>query len=217
MNNYLVVDQGLQQIINGTTKEKDWGVNLQYIQQLNKSLKFTSRLYFNQYSNNSNEYLQKNNMLFDALQFLQQVIKPEIQMEKTGVNSKFISGLGFMAEAVDASRYDSKHNFRTFYFFSQEELTLRKGYNLIAGVRVDKRNDFDWRVSPKLALSGKLSDKFFLSASVGMGYRTPDARQSYALFTNSSVGYSLLGAEVLKTALDKLKQEGQIDPSINTS
>ena len=216
-NNYLVVDQGAQQIINGTTREKDWGVNLQFIQQLKKSFKFTSRLYFNQYTNNSDEHLQKNHLPFDALRFLQQVIKPEIQIEKTGNNSKFISGVGFMAEAIDASRYDSKHNFRTVYFFSQEEWTITKGYNLVAGARVDKRNDFDWRISPKLAFSGKISDKVFLSASVGLGYRTPDARQSYALFTNSSVGYSLLGAEVLKTALDKLKQEGQIDPSVNTS
>ncbi|MEO5996947.1 MAG: TonB-dependent receptor [Chitinophagaceae bacterium] len=216
-NNYLVTDQGVQQIINGTTREKDWGLNLQFIQQLKKSFKFTSRLYFNQYTNNSDEHLQKNNAPFDALRFLQQVIKPEIQIEKTGNNSKFISGIGFMAEAIDASRYDRKHNFRTLYVFSQEEWTIAKGYNLIAGARVDKRNDFDWRVSPKLALSGKISDKFFLSASVGLGYRTPDARQSYALFTNSSVGYSLLGAEVLKTALDKLKQEGQIEPSVNTS
>ncbi len=216
-NNYLVGSQTAQQIITGTTKERDWGVNLQYIQQLKKSVKLTSRVYFNRYSNNSDVFVQKTNLPYDALRFLQQIVKPEIQVEKTGDHSKFISGAGFIAESVDACRYDSKHNFTTLYLFSQEEWAISKRYNLIAGVRLDKRNDFDWRASPKLALSGKINDKIFLSASVGLGYRTPDTRQSYALFTNTSVGYSLLGAEVLEEALQKMKQEGQIDPSINTS
>lgn len=216
-NNYVVGNQGAQQVITGTTKERDWGINLQYTRQLKKSVKLASRIYFNQYANNSDVFVQKTNLPYDALRFLQQVIKPEIQVEKTSSNSKFISGAGFMAESLNASRYNSKHNFTTLYLFSQEEWSIIKRYNLIAGVRVDKRNNFDWRASPKLALSGKINDKIFLSASVGLGYRTPDVRQSYALFTNTSVGYSLLGAEVLETALQKLKQEGQIDPSVNTS
>jgi outer membrane receptor for ferrienterochelin and colicins len=214
-NNYLVVDQGSPEVITGTTKEKDWGINLQYIQQLKGSVKITSRLYFNQYSNNSDVYIQKTNLPFDELRFLQQVIKPEVQVEKSTRNSKFISGAGFMAEAVDASRYDSKHNFTTIYLFSQEEWTITRGYNLIAGARLDKRNDFDWRASPKLAISGKITDKIFVNASIGLGYRTPDVRQSYALFTNTSVGYSLLGASVLESSLEKLQQEGQIDQSVN--
>lgn len=216
-NNYLVVDQSSPQTVTGTTKEKDWGINLQFIQQLEKSFKLTSRLYFNQYSNNSDVYVQKNNLPYDQLRFLQQIIKPEIQIEKAGENSKYTAGLGFLAESVDASRYDTKHNFSTFYFYTQEEWRLSEGYSLIAGARADKRNDYDWRISPKLALSGKLNDKIFLNASIGMGYRTPDVRQSYALFTNSSVGYTLLGASVLKTGLQKLKNEGQIDPSTNTT
>jgi len=215
-NNYLVSDQGAQQVVVGTTRERDYSVNLQYIQQLEKAIKVTSRLYYNRYSNNSDVFVQKTNLPYDALRFLQQVIKPEIQVEKAAGNSKFISGLGFMSESVDASRYDSKHNFTTIYLFSQEEWSIAKRFNLIAGVRVDKRNDFNWRASPKLALSGKLNDKIFMSASIGLGYRTPDVRQSYASFTNASVGYSLLGAAILRTALEKLKQEGQIDQSVNT-
>lgn len=216
-NNYLVVDQNIPQTVTGTTKEKDWGINLQFIQQLQKSFRLTSRLYFNQYANNSDVYVQKNNLPYDQLRFSQQIIKPEIQIEKISENSKYTAGLGFFGESVDASRYDAKHNFSTFYLYTQEEWKLADGYNLIAGIRADKRNDFDWRISPKLAISGKLNDKIFINASVGMGYRTPDVRQSYALFTNSSVGYTLLGSNVLKTGLQKLKIEGQIDPSTNIS
>lgn len=216
-NNYMVTEQGAQEVVTGATKEKDYGLNLQFIQQLKNAIKISARFYFNQYSNNSDVSLQKNSLPFDQLRFLQRVVKPEIQVEKGGNNSKFISGIGFMSETVDASRYDKSHSFNTLYFFSQEEWAFAKGYNLVAGARVDKRNNFDWRVSPKLALSGKLSDKVFLNASAGMGYRTPDMRQSYASFLNSSVGYSLVGAEVLTTSLEKLKQQGQIDPLTNTT
>ncbi len=216
-NNYKVTEQGAEELVTGATKEKDYGLNLQFIQQLKKSIKISSRLYFNHYANNSDVFLQKNDLPYDQLRFLQQVVKPEIQVEKAGNVSKFISGIGFMSETVDASRYDSKHSFNTLYFFSQEEWAFAKRYNLVAGARLDKRNNFAWRVSPKLAVSGKLSDQVFLNASVGMGYRTPDMRQSYASFLNSSVGYSLLGAEVLAATLNKLKQQGQIDPASNTT
>jgi outer membrane receptor for ferrienterochelin and colicins len=39
----------------------------------------------------------------------------------------------------------------------------------------------------------------------------------YALFTNSSVGYTLLGTNVLRSGLEKLKAEGQIDRAADIS
>jgi outer membrane receptor for ferrienterochelin and colicins len=216
-NNYLVTDQSAPQTVTGTTKEKDWGVNLQHIQQLSKSSKLTTRLYFNQYTNNSDVFLKNNNERYDALRFFQRMLKPEVQYEKSAGQLKYTSGMGMLLESVDASRYDSKHDFTTFYVYTQEEWTFAKGYNLIAGVRGDKRNDFDLRVSPKVALGAQVTDKLFLNLSAGLGYRTPDVRQMYALFTNSSVGYTLLGTNVLRSGLEKLKAEGQIDRAADIS
>ncbi|MEJ7737753.1 MAG: TonB-dependent receptor [Chitinophagaceae bacterium] len=214
-NNYMVINRSIPEPVKGTTKERDYGVNVQYVQQLKNAFKLTSAVYFNRYSNNSDVFLQKAGTLYDALRFRQQIVKPEIQIERVGKAMKYTSGAGVLQESVDASRYDSKHVFTTVYLFTQEEWRIKEGYNIIAGARLDKRNDFDWRFSPKLALSGKLSDKVFITASAGMGYRMPDARQSYALFTNSSVGYTLLGAGVLQAGLGKLKAEGQVDPAVN--
>lgn len=61
----------------------------------------------------------------------------------------------------------------------------------------------------------KANPNLTINASIGTGFKAPDFRQQFLFFTNTLVGYTLLGANELANGLTQMQQQGQIDQSIN--
>ncbi len=215
-NNYLVYTGNQPSAVDGNSKETDWGFNNQLFHHFSKKVKLISRLYITGYQNNAEVFLQNNKQLFDKSYLHQFLLKPEIQIE-IGENSnrKFIAGAGYNYETIDANRYAEKRNFNAFYIFSQKEWLLNNKLNITVGGRLDKHSLYNLQFNPKLALAYKIKPKLSINASIGTGFKAPDFRQQFLFFTNSLVGYTLLGANELSNGLVQLQQQGQIDQSIN--
>ncbi len=82
--------------------------------------------------------------------------------------------------------------------------------NIIAGARYDNHSEYSDQLSPKLAARYEINEKTALKGSVGYGFKAPDFRQLYFDFTNSAVGYTVLGYNVAVDKLEQLQAQGQI-------
>lgn len=215
-NNYLVYTGNQPGIVDGSSNETDWSVSNQLQHRFKQNMNLISRLYVTGYRDNSKVYLQKNDSLFDR-SFLQQfLLKPELQLD-LGKKPKeqFITGIGYNYESIEASRYASKKEFHSFYIYSQKEWLPLKNMNITFGARLDKHSLYKVQFNPKIALAYKPGSTLTVTASAGTGFKTPDFRQQFLFFTNSLVGYTLLGANELNNGLVQLKQQGQIDSNVD--
>ena len=217
-NNYLVYTGSQPEIVNGSTNETDWSFHNQLQHRFSKKVNLISRFYTTGYRDNADVFLQKNDSLYDR-SFLQQfLLRPELQLELgKKQNEQFISGIGYNYETINASRYASAKQFNSFYLFLQKEWLPLQNLNVTIGARVDKHSLYKAQFNPKLALAYKPFQKLTLIASIGSGFKAPDFRQQFLYFTNSLVGYTLLGANELNNGLIQLKQQGQIDASVDIS
>ena len=217
-NNYLVYTGSQPQAVDGTSNETDWSVNNQLTTALSKKTKLTARCYVTGYKNNAAVYLQYNNQIYDRSFLNQFLLKPELQIEVgEKANQKLIAGAGYNMETINANRYASSHHFNAFYLFSQKEWLVENRLNITAGARLDKHTLYKLQFNPKLAVAYKISPAISAYASVGTGFKAPDFRQQFLNFTNSLIGYTLLGANELSNGLQQLQHDGQIDASVNIS
>ncbi len=215
-NNYLVYTSNQPAAVDGSSNETDWSLNNQLQHRFAQNINMVSRLYVTGYRDNALVYLQKNDSLFDRSFLEQFLIKPELQVElgkKT--NEQLVTGIGYNYETINASRYASKKEFNSFYIYSQKEWLPLSNLNVTIGARLDKHSLYKTQFNPKLAVAYKPSSKLTVTASVGTGFKAPDFRQQFLFFTNSLVGYTLLGANELNNGLVQLKQQGQIDANVN--
>lgn len=215
-NNYLVYTGIQPEAVDGSSNETDWSLNNQLHYIISNKIKLVSRLYVTGYQNNAKVFLQKDRTLFDRSFLHQFLAKPELQFELgSKPNQKFIAGFGYNYETIDANRYAGKKKLNTFYGYAQKEWLPLKSVNITLGARLDKHDLYKAQFNPKLALAWKPLKDLTIIASVGCGFKTPDFRQQYLSFTNSLVGYTLLGANELNNGLIQLKQQGLIDANID--
>ncbi len=215
-NDYLVYTATQPQVVKGTPIETDWGVQNELKHIIDTKTNITARLYVTGYNNNASVYLQSTNMLFDKSFLKQLLLKNEYILEHTKKQGHtFLSGIGAEYETISSSRYASKKELNTAYGFAQKEFTFFNKLNITAGVRADKHRFYKFQLNPRVATALKVSKDFTVLVSYGNGFKTPDFRQQFLFFTNALVGYTLLGANELANGLVLLKQQGQIDNSIN--
>ncbi len=218
-NNYEIFWQNNPAIVKGYISEKDKTAFSQLRWNWKSNHKVYFRTFYNKYQNRSFVNLDKTNTQFDETTFNQSILKPEIQFEsgKEGM-SKYVAGLGSYFEMIDASRYAGKKMLTTFYAFTQEEWKiLNQKLTIIAGARIDKRTDFNARLSPRIGLAYKPNEKWKFTASSGWGFKAPDFRHQYLNFFNSQIGYSLLGSKTLWPELQRMQQQGLLQAGADIS
>lgn len=212
-NDYQILWQNNPAVAKGYTTEKDQSAFVQLRWQQKPEHRFYFRTFYNQYRNNSFVNLDKTEIRFDETSFNQSILKPEIQFESKHKENRYVAGAGAYFEMIDASRYAGKRNLTTVYVFTQKEWSLIKNkITLIAGGRIDKRNDFTAKLSPRIALAYKPNSKWKFTASAGWGFKAPDFRHLYLSFYNSQIGYSLIGIKELAAQLQQLQQQGLLQP-----
>lgn len=198
----------------GDTKEREWNAHARLDHKWNPNLTMAYELYYTNYIANellvdpiSTDILSEND-------FNQKLFRPEVRgsfkfasendSEAKGFrNGTLTAGVGLQLDELDRTYFDETVNFTSQYLYAQYDFNPIENLNVIAGARFDNHSEYNNQFSPKLAMRYKVSDVFSLKGSVGYGFKAPDFRQLYFDFTNSAVGYTVLGYNV---ALDKLKE-----------
>ncbi|MBA4054236.1 MAG: TonB-dependent receptor, partial [Marivirga sp.] len=199
-------------LLDGSGSVKDWNVNPVLTHNFSEKFKTTFRLYSSSYGTNSVLTYQDTGSTYDETYFDQTFTRPEIQMEYfINPQNAFTAGVGRIWESVEATRYDDKIKYQTNYAYAQYEWQPLRKLNVLAGGRFDDHSAYGSQFSPKLSLQYDLLPWIAVRGSFGVGFKAPDFRQLYLNFTNSTVGYSVFGSNVLAEGIQQLEDQGQID------
>lgn len=195
----------------GDSKEQEWNAHARLDQKWNDKLDTSYELYYTNYE--ANERLAdpiSEDVLSDS-DFDQTLIRPEIRgnyaFAKAGT---LTAGFGFQYDELDRTFFDETVSFNSQYIYAQYDVNPIERLNIIAGARFDNHSEYNNQFSPKLAIRYKLTDAIAVKGSVGYGFKAPDFRQLYFDFTNSAVGYTVLGYNVALDKLQELQEQGQI-------
>lgn len=193
----------------GKSNINEWNAQLRLEHKWNSKIESEYEIYTTNYK--AGEFLNSpDNQLFEDSFYNQWLFRPEIRTTFKIHKDRITTGFGVNHETLNRTYFDSEITFNSQYFFVQYDYNPIDRINILAGFRYDNHNQFQSQLSPKLAVNYKLSQSVSLKTSFGYGFKAPDFRQMYFDFTNSSIGYTVLGYNVAENRLDELESQGQL-------
>lgn len=195
----------------GNTEEQEWNAHLRLDHKWNDKFDVDYELYYTNYTANERLTSPISNEVLSDSGFDQKLLRPEARGNYTFAKAGTLTvGIGFQYDELDRTFFDDKVSFNSQYVYAQYDINPIEKLNIIVGGRFDNHSEYSNQFSPKLAVRYKLSDAIALKSSVGYGFKAPDFRQLYFDFTNSAVGYTVLGYNVAIDKLEALQTQGQI-------
>lgn len=196
--------------LKGESDINEWNIHAKLSHKYNKKWRSYFEFYATQYK--AEEYLNaSNNTHYSDAYFNQLLIRPEIRgTYHANEKNTFIGGLGWNYETLKRTDFSTNPTFNSPYVYLQYDTNPSENVNIIVGTRFDSHSAYQSQFSPKAAILYKLTNKTSIKGSLGYGFKAPDFRQLYFDFTNSTVGYTVLGYNAVITKIPKLEEEGQI-------
>lgn len=198
--------------INGNSAITEINTTLGIESQWKERFSSTAEFYSSRYLAEENYFLDQNFELFDQNHFDQRFIRPELRavLSSKDQNEEWVFGSGITLERLERDNFSEDPEFRAPYAFIQFEKRWSNRILMLLGARYDQHNVYASQLSPKASLRYKLSESVILKSSYGYGFKAPDFRQLYFDFSNSTVGYTLLGFNAVQRRISELEQNGEI-------
>lgn len=194
---------------NGDASINEWDIQTKLEQRWNSKIITDYELYTTNYRNES--FLNNpDNELFEESFYNQWLFRPEIRATFLIGKNKLTTGIGMNYETLNRTYFGGKVVFNSQYAFIQYDYNPTDKWNILAGLRYDNNKQYESQLSPKLAINFKINTNLSLKSSIGYGFKAPDFRQLYFDFTNSSVGYTVLGYNIAESQLNVLESQGQL-------
>ncbi len=204
-----LIDNIAPNSLSGETFTAEDNINLIVSHESDK-LKTDLEIYFTSYF--GDEFLDDDQGNRFSESFYDQILfKPEIKtVYKVNNQKELVFGLGYKYESLNRTYFDLKPKQKSPFIYFQYDFNPNDKVNLIFGGRFDKYKEYKSQISPKFSGIYKIGDNESIKVSAGYGYKTPDFRQLYFNFSNSTIGYSVIGYNVVEDVLNQLINEGQI-------
>jgi len=128
-----------------------------------------------------------------------------------GTSNRMTIGGEFLYDDISGTRYrdpaDSSASdpfYRTGVMFAQWEGMPNDWLSYVVSARFDGNNVYGSALSPRLSILWKPGESFRMSGSIGTGFKAPDFRQLFVVFSNRlpGAGYDLIGAARLGNTLE---------------
>jgi outer membrane receptor for ferrienterochelin and colicins len=211
-NHFSLQENGTMHLLKDASRINDVNISPVFTYKPNERNRLQVRNYVTIYSNNNKIHYEPEHTIYDESEFRQLFNRSEAQYDHTFSEAHISTiGIGNIIESVDATRYEGSNKLYQQYIFGQHQWIPLKQFNIVAGFRYDRHNQYSDRFSPKLALRWNVNRWLSLQASAGGGYKAPDFRQLLLNFTNPVAGYSVFGTSVVADGIARLQQEGQIN------
>ncbi len=194
----------------GENDVKEWNSNSKIGYSISDNFNIESEIYLTSF--NSVENISSVNPYQEESYFDQFLFKSEIRSIIDIRNrDKLTLGIGFIDESLRRNNfYKNKISQYSINLFTQFEGFISNNTNYIIGARYDNYNDYKSQISPRIAFRTKILEDVFLKSSIGKGFKAPDFRQLYFNFSNSTVGYSVIGFNVVDEVISELYRDNQI-------
>lgn len=195
----------------GATEEQEWNAHLRLDHKWSERISVEYELYYTNYRADERLASTISDEVLSDTDFNQNLIRPEVRGNYTLDNAGTVTaGVGFQYDELDRTFFDERVSFNSQYAYAQYDVNPIEKLNVIIGGRFDNHSEYSNQFSPKLAVRYNLSDAFAIKGSVGYGFKAPDFRQLYFDFTNTTVGYTVLGYNVAIDKIEQLVAQGQI-------
>ena len=194
----------------GDNNTSEWSSNSKLGLKITDNFNIESDIYFTSY--NAEEDISSGGIEEEESYFDQFLIKSEVRgIVDFGIQNKFILGLGYLDESLSRNNfYKNNITQSSVNIFAQFEGFTDNNSNYIIGARYDNYNNYKSQISPRIAFRTKIFKDVSLKSSIGKGFKAPDFRQLFFNFTNSTVGYSVVGHNVVIDVISKLTENNQI-------
>ncbi|MEM7298286.1 MAG: TonB-dependent receptor, partial [Bacteroidota bacterium] len=196
--------------LTGKSFLNEWNGHLKLNHIFNSKWDSYFEFYATQYK--AEEYLNDDEgNRFSESDFNQHFIRPEIRTTYSlSEGQLFIGGIGLTNERLERSAFFGTPVFNSPYIYLQYDGSFFDKLNVIIGARFDSHNEYASQLSPKAALRYEINDKLSVKTSIGYGFKAPDFRQLYFDFTNSTVGYTVLGYNAVTTRIPEMEAAGEL-------
>lgn len=187
---------------------------LKWNNKWNKYLCSEASVYYTTY--HTNDFTLSDDNEASSSFFKQMMLRPEIRFVLTPVAKQQVSvGAGYDYETLNRTNFTQKAIYKSEFAYLQLENNLWQRLNILAGIRYDHHNIYGEQWNPKLGVRYRLSHSLSIMSSMGYGFKAPDFRQLYLNFTNTSVGYTVLGSYVAAEGLKEMAAQGLIQSLVN--
>jgi len=198
-------------LLKGESNVKEWsfGTSAKYLMNSN----FNQQLEIYKTNYRADEFLNtEDGVLYEDNYFDHTLLQSEMKSYFTykGLNS--IVGFGITKEELSRRDFLNNPEQDLKFIYGQLDANAFNKVNIILGSRYDNYINYTPVVSNKLALGFSLTNKIQINGSVGTGFKTPDFRQKYFDFTNSTIGYIVLGRDVALDRLDAMQNVQEVVP-----
>ncbi|GAA3920040.1 TonB-dependent receptor [Chitinophaga oryziterrae] len=179
-----------------TSFKKGWRLNSQY---------YLTRYSSGQDVNTGKQVSLKEN---DFTQYFHR-LEEQITFQPSNQLS-FIGGAGANIEVMDDTEFRSGNNMHSEYAYFQGDWKPDVHFSTRAGLRYDHHDFYGGRINPSIGISYSPLPQLTFKAAVGTGYKTPDFKKRYQVFTNPQAGYTVLGVEEVSGKLAEMQSAGLI-------
>jgi outer membrane receptor for ferrienterochelin and colicins len=198
-------------LLKGESNIKEWslGASAKYLMNSN----FNQQLEIYKTNYRTDEFLNtEDGALYEDNYFDHTLLQSEMKSYFTykGLNS--IVGFGITKEELSRRDFSNNPGQDLKFIYGQLDATAFNKVNIILGSRYDNYTNYTPVVSNKLALGFSLTNRIQINSSVGTGFKTPDFRQKYFDFTNSTIGYIVLGRDVAIDRLEDMQNVQEVVP-----
>ncbi len=199
------------QMITGNNKINEWNLQLKADHKISSKLTTQYEFYHTNYLASEKTITSTDNSIFSQNKFDQTLLRPEVRTNYSfSAKNTLTSGIGWNVERLDRTTFDDPVSFDSQYAYLQYDFYPLDNVNIIAGARFDRHSEYQSQFSPKISVKYDITHKISIKTSTGFGFKAPDFRQLYFDFTNSVVGYTVLGYNVAIAKLKELEDLGQI-------
>ena len=137
------------------------------------------------------------------------LIKPELRISNQK-RKNTVFGIAIENELLKRSLFENNVRSNLINAFLQYDFTIKDNLLMILGTRLDNHSNYKSKLSSKVSFKYYHNDNISSIFSVGQGFKSPDFRQLYLNFTNSSIGYSVFGKFEELQGINNLKNLNEI-------
>jgi outer membrane receptor for ferrienterochelin and colicins len=206
---FITTQRGLADVLYFAT-QRDGTISTEAQYQAKPDLQFALRNQASGYQTDAYYRFDSDRILFDPTSFDQAYLRPEASVVKTYDKHQMSGGLGWIYESVRSDRYlDGINRQNTQFIYLQHEWEITDRWTLLSGLRYDRPEVYDPKLSPRISTAIKRGDVTF-RAAFGTGFKSPDFRHLYLDFFNAAGAYRVLGSQTAGQEIGRLLQNGSL-------